>query len=198
MKKNMILLVVGVALVSLLIGIPVVTNTHNKLTSTQWMVQDIDAVVEIRKIFDDFQGIVDKCFVHFFIGIAELNAADSDPFAVDLHIIFRMFFGKNFFGQPAGTHIVAAAEFDEHTVIGVAAAELRFIGAGQIVDAMTDTVIKKCFVTLGNFCVGEPGTQTENGIVNVIFDLKCEIFVKGEVRLFLVGAHPDKIGVLQK
>ena len=55
MKKNMILLV-GVVLVGLVIGIPIVTNTHNKLTSTQWMVQDIDAVVEqyLQENFSEF------------------------------------------------------------------------------------------------------------------------------------------------
>ena len=141
---------------------------------------NVDAVVKIGQILDDFQSIGDKCFVHFLIGIAELNAAGGDALAADLHIIFRMGIAENFFGKPAGTHIVTAAEFKKHTVIGVTAVNGKFIIAGHMVDTVADTVDKKFFAPLGDAGIGKPAAHAENGIVKVVFDLKFQIGIKGQ------------------
>ena len=87
MKKNMILLVVGVALVSLLIGIPIVANTHSKLSSTQGMVQDIDAVVNqyLQEHFLDAKSVRVRHYYYEYDekeeGTAQTTENNPYPFA---------------------------------------------------------------------------------------------------------------------
>ena len=81
------ILLVGVVLVGLVIGIPIVTNTHNKLTSTQWMVQDIDAVVEqyLQENFSDAKSVRVRHYYYEYDEKAEETAQITEnnryPFA---------------------------------------------------------------------------------------------------------------------